>query len=134
MYYGARVFSYHLCMKRFIVETEYKNLLYLEQSGAYRVIRWRIYLHSFNMLLRYIPGRTNVVAGWGSRMYGLQLAEEEETVEAGTWKGELTGGTALKRDCYSNGESLWVAVPVHAAAWSHVDQSVVPPYVFVGRR
>ena len=134
MYCGARVVSCHLCMKRVIVETDHKNRLYMEQSEACTVIRWRIYWQSFNMMLRHIPGRTNVVADWGSRTYGLQLAEEEETVKASTWKGEITDGTVLKGECYSRGESLWIAVPVHAAAGNHVDQSVVPPYVFVGRR
>ena len=74
-------------MKKFIVETDHKNLLYTEQSEAYIVIRWRIYLQSFNMLLRQIPGKTNVVADWGSRMYGLQLAEDEEAVDTGTDEG-----------------------------------------------
>ena len=65
-------------MKQFIVETDHKNLLYMEQSEAYIVIPWRIYLQSFNMLLRHIPGKTNIVADWGSRMHFLPSSGEEK--------------------------------------------------------
>ena len=78
VYYGVKAFSYYLCMKQFIVETDHKNLLYMEQSEAYIVIPWRIYLQSFNMLLRHIPGKTNIVADWGSRMYFLPSSGEEK--------------------------------------------------------
>ena len=70
-------------MKKFIVEIDHKNLLYTEPSEAYIVIRWRICLQTFSMLLRHIPGKTNVVADWGSRTFFLPLAEVEEGLEPG---------------------------------------------------
>jgi hypothetical protein len=35
------------------------------------VIRWRVYLQSFQIWLRNIPGKANIVADWMSRMYKL---------------------------------------------------------------
>ena len=35
VYYGVKAFSYYLCMMKFIVETDHKNLLYMEQLDAY---------------------------------------------------------------------------------------------------
>ena len=70
VYWGVKVFSYYLHHgKSFILETDHANLLYMEKSEVYIVIRWRIYLQSFLFLLRHISGRKNIVADWGSRMY-----------------------------------------------------------------
>ena len=78
VYWGVHVFSYYLIAKQFIIETDHANLLYMEQSEAYIIIRWRIYLQSFNMHLRHISGKKNIVADWGSRMYML-LANSQQT-------------------------------------------------------
>ena len=78
VYWGVHAFSYYLIAKQFIIETDHKNLLYMEQSEAYIVIRWRIYLQSFNMHLRHISGKKNIVADWESRMYLLAANSPEE--------------------------------------------------------
>ena len=49
-------FAYYLHGKQFVVETDHRNLLWMEKSEANIVIRWRVYLQSFNMLLRDIKG------------------------------------------------------------------------------
>ena len=69
VYYGVKSFAYYLHGKQFVVETDHRNLLWMEKSEANIVIRWRVYLQSFNMLLRDIKGKHNIVADWGSRMY-----------------------------------------------------------------
>ena len=71
VYFAVKSFAYYLHGKKFIMETDHQNLLWMEKSEAYIVIRWRVYLQSFMMLLRNIKGRDNIVADWGSRMYVL---------------------------------------------------------------
>ena len=122
MHYGVRAFSYYLCMKKFIAETDHKNLLYMEQSEAYIVIRWRIYLQSFNMLLRHIPGRTNVVADWGSRMYGLPLAEEDQAADTGADEGaeaKQDGETPLQHFDMEEADWSQVIAEVHSGRGLH---------------
>jgi len=76
-YWGVKVFSYYLHGKKFILETDHANLLYMEKSEVYIVVRWRIFLQSFMFLLRHISGKKNIVADWGTRMYLLATEEEE---------------------------------------------------------
>ena len=72
VYFAVKSFAYYLHGKQFILETDHQNLLWMEKSKAYIVIRWRVYLQSFLMLLRNIKGKDNIVADWGSRMYALE--------------------------------------------------------------
>jgi hypothetical protein len=67
IYFGVKFFSYFLLCKTFILETDHNNLLWMEASQTPKVIRWRIYLQSFDFRLRHIPGRLNVVADYLSR-------------------------------------------------------------------
>ncbi len=62
-------FSYYLRCKSFILETDHNNLLWIEASAVPKVIRWRIFLQSFDFLLRHIKGKFNTVADWLSRAY-----------------------------------------------------------------
>ena len=49
-------FSYYLRGKEFIVETDHRNLIWIESSQVPIVIRWRVLLQSYNFLIRYIKG------------------------------------------------------------------------------
>jgi hypothetical protein len=60
--------------KEFIIETDHNNLLWMETSKTPKIIRWRIYLQSFQFKIKHIAGKRNVVAYWLSRLY-----EEEIT-------------------------------------------------------
>ena len=75
-YFGVRSFSYYLRGKSFILETDHRNLQWIENSEASIVIRWRAYMQSFVFLLRHIPGTRNLVADWMSRMYHILNADE----------------------------------------------------------
>ena len=76
MYYGVRTFSYYLRGKAFVIETDCRNLVWIEKSEVPIVIRWRIYLQSFQFLLRHIKGKDNALADWAGRM------QEDETTES----------------------------------------------------
>lgn len=67
IFYGVKYFEYFLRCKHFVVESDHRNLRWMESSLVPKVIRWRMYLQSFSFLVRDIPGRLNVVADWQSR-------------------------------------------------------------------
>ena len=54
-------FAYYLYAKHFILETDHRNLIWMEQSVVPKIIRWRIALQSFNFQLRHIKGKDNQV-------------------------------------------------------------------------
>ena len=83
LYYAVKSFSYYLHGgKHFILETDHKNLLWMEQSIIPIVIRWRILLQSFPFFLRHIPGKLNVTADALSRIFALVDLAEPGSKEA----------------------------------------------------
>lgn len=69
VYFSVVAFAFLLRGKFFILESDHRNLIWIEQSDVAIVIRWRVYLQSFIFLLRHIAGRKNLVADWASRLY-----------------------------------------------------------------
>ena len=69
IFFAVFSFRYYLTCKDFILETDHANLLWMEASAVPKIIRWRVYLQSFSFLIRHIPGKSNVLADWLSRMY-----------------------------------------------------------------
>jgi hypothetical protein len=55
--------------KPFVVETDHRNLVWIETSLVPKIIRWRIYLQAFDMTIRHIKGKTNFTADWLSRLH-----------------------------------------------------------------
>ena len=94
IFYGVKAFSYYLLGKPFTIETDHNNLVWMEQSEAHIVVRWRIYMQSFQFLIRHIKGKDNIVADWGSRMYSLQ--EDDGNVEE-EFQPELTNDESKDR-------------------------------------
>jgi len=71
IYFGVKSFAYYLHGKPIVLETDHRNLVWIEKSTVPIVVRWRVYLQSFQIWLRNIPGKQNIVADWMSRMYHL---------------------------------------------------------------
>eukprot|EP01039_Chlorochromonas_danica_P011569 gene11569-12955_t len=69
LYFGVSTFSHYLRGKRFTLETDHSNLLWIEQSTVPKIMRWRVYLQGFTFFLRHIPGKTNLLADYLSRMW-----------------------------------------------------------------
>jgi hypothetical protein len=67
-YFGIKKCSYYLRCKSFILETDHRNLQWIEQSQVPKVTRWRIFMQSFHFSIRHIPGRDNRIADWLSRI------------------------------------------------------------------
>jgi hypothetical protein len=69
LYFAVSKLSYYLRGKEFLLETDHRNLLWIEASQVPIVVRWRVLLQSFNFTVKHIPGTDNSVADWLSRMY-----------------------------------------------------------------
>lgn len=74
-YFGVSHFAYYLRGKAFILETDHRNLLWIEKSEVPMVVRWRVFLQSFNLFIRHIAGTKNTVADWLSRMVTYMSSE-----------------------------------------------------------
>ena len=68
IYHAVQSFHYYLRGKRFELQTDYYNLVWIQTSQSPIVVRWRALLQSYDFLVRHIPGRDNKVADWLSRM------------------------------------------------------------------
>jgi len=61
-FYGVQHFSYYLRGKAFLLGTDHRNLLWIEKSEVPIVVRWRVFIQSFVIFVRYISGAKNTVA------------------------------------------------------------------------
>ena len=69
LYFAVTQFSYYLRGKPFLLETDHRNLVWIETSQVPIVVRWRVLLQNFIFQIKHIPGKDNTVADWLSRMY-----------------------------------------------------------------
>ena len=69
--YAIKQCEYLLRGKAFVIETDHKNLLYMENHSAPMIVRWRVFIQSFLASLRHIKGTDNFVSDWMSRMFFL---------------------------------------------------------------
>jgi hypothetical protein len=67
--YAVKQFEYLLQAKELILETDHKNLVWMEKSESAIVVRWRLFLQNFNLKVRHIPGKENVAADTLSRQF-----------------------------------------------------------------
>ena len=75
-FYGVSHFGYYLRGKPFLLETDHRNLLWIEKSEVPIVVRWRVFLQSFVMFVRHISGAKNTVAEMPSRRRRTQPSME----------------------------------------------------------
>ena len=68
-FFTVKLAANYLMGKRFILETDHANLVWMEKSTVPKIIRWRMFLQSFDFVIRHIPGKNNIIADWFSRLY-----------------------------------------------------------------
>ena len=68
IYYCIIKLQTYLLGIHFTLETDHRNLLWLDQASAPKVIRWRLRLQEFDFHLVHIPGRNNTIADYLSRV------------------------------------------------------------------
>jgi phospholipid-translocating ATPase len=68
-YFGILTFETKLRGKRFTLETDHRNLIWMEKSVVPKIIRWVLYMKSFDFQVRHVAGRLNNVADHLSRYF-----------------------------------------------------------------
>jgi hypothetical protein len=68
MYYSPKKFYYLLLGVQFILRTDHRNLLYLNEAGSAKVTRWKIEIQNYNFRIEHIPGAENIPANVFSRL------------------------------------------------------------------
>lgn len=101
IYRGVFGFDFYLRGKPFLLESDHRNLQWIEASQSAIVIRWRVLLQSFIFRVRHIPGKQNLVADWLSRSGCadtalLSIAAEQRTLDSfGEIMRQVHGGRHL---------------------------------------
>src|SRR3546814_4166076 len=67
--------SHHLLGHRFVVETDHKNLMFLDAATAPKVVRWKLRLQEFDFTVKHIAGTSNILADGLSRCLPVALEE-----------------------------------------------------------
>ena len=70
-YWSVYSTQYYLRCKDFILQTDHRNLVWMESSEVPKIIRWCIFLQSFTFLVEHIPGVYNRLADALSRLHVL---------------------------------------------------------------
>src|SRR5690606_6864596 len=78
VYFCILKLSHFLLGHHFIVETDHRNLLYLEKATSPKLVRWRLRLQEFDFELRHVAGRDNQVADALSRCFMIAEPDEPE--------------------------------------------------------
>ncbi|MDO8094970.1 MAG: RNase H-like domain-containing protein [Candidatus Brocadiales bacterium] len=63
--------EYFLRCKDFVLQTDHRNLQWMQTSNTPKVVRWFTAMQSFNFMVEHIPGRNNRVADLLSRIHVL---------------------------------------------------------------
>lgn len=61
---------------KFILQTDHKNLIYINTSGSPKVVRWKLAIQSYNFEIHHIAGVKNIVADAMSRLCNLESFDE----------------------------------------------------------
>ncbi len=72
IFFGVKKLVYLLMCKSFVVETDHRNLVWMETSLVSKIIRWQIYLQAFNMFIKHIKGTDNRTADWLFRLNSIE--------------------------------------------------------------
>lgn len=67
VYFGITSFEPYLLGQHFIVETDHKNLTYINKATAPKIVRWRLRLQDYDFEIRHVAGTDNILADALSR-------------------------------------------------------------------
>ena len=70
-YWCVQQAQYYLRCKSFVLQTDHRNLVWMESSDVPKIIRWCIFLQSFTFMVERIPGNINRMADMLSRLHVL---------------------------------------------------------------
>ena len=82
IYKALEKFQYLLYNRMFVLETDSKNLTFLNNAPLSRVYRWKLAIQRYDFRLKHIPGEQNVVADAFSRCVFDEHSTEAFPVQA----------------------------------------------------
>jgi phospholipid-translocating ATPase len=104
IFFGVKKLEYLLMCKSFVVETDHRNLVWMETSLVSKIIRWRIYLQAFDMSIKHIKGTDNGTADWLSRLHSVEshvvLNDVKNTVDSVVNPSSLPCSMYTPRQCF----------------------------------
>ena len=78
IYYALKKFDYLLRDVRFTLQTDHKNLIYINDTASPKLVRWKLAIQEFDFDIEYIEGAKNFIADGFSRFCQFLIREEEE--------------------------------------------------------
>ena len=72
IFFACKTWKHLLMGRQFTIETDHKNLLYINDTASPKVIRWKMAMMDLDFILRHIAGAKNVIADDCSRMCIMQ--------------------------------------------------------------
>lgn len=121
IYYAVCQFGYYLTGKTFVVETDHRNLVWMETSLVPIIIRWRVLLQSYSFQIKHIPGKQNGVADCISRMHpqstpSSTLSSSENTLSIQEMFASVHGHRSLHHGAKRTYLTLCQRYPGHGIA------------------
>jgi len=78
IFYALKKFEYLLRDIRFTLQTDHKNLIYINDTASPKVVRWKLAIQEYDFDIEHIPGKTNLVADSLSRFCQFPDVTEEK--------------------------------------------------------
>jgi len=69
IFHCLKELEFYLWGKPIVVETDHANLVWMEHSVIPKIVRWRLYIQTFSLMIKHLPGRHNHTADYFSRMH-----------------------------------------------------------------
>ena len=79
IYYALKKFEYLLRDVHFTLQTDHKNLIYINDTASPKVVRWKLAIQEYNFDIEHIAGVTNTVADSFSRFCNFPTKEKKIT-------------------------------------------------------
>ena len=98
-YWSVVTNEYFLRCKPFILQTDHRNLQWMENSKTPKVVRWFVMLQSFVFLVQHIPGAHNKIADLLSRLHVMGNVTNYEILKS--VHGGRMGHYGVKRTYFS---------------------------------
>ena len=67
IFYALKKWEHHLRDREFILQTDHRNLTYVNFEGTAKVKRWKMLIQEFKFKIEYLPGPENIIADSFSR-------------------------------------------------------------------
>jgi hypothetical protein len=131
IYHGVSSNHWYLRGKSFVLETDHRNLVWIESSDTPIVVRWRALLQSYDFKIRHIPGTQNKVADWLSRPPSVQTATistVEATIDTPPIFDDIMASVHGGRSFHLGAPETWRRAKLQYPS-AHISQSAVREYV-----